>query len=180
MEPWGHWIPPDLHGFNKWVFDALGMLNDFVRQVLLHVPNGYGRICDLGPTLGLGLILFLLLPSLSSKTRWRRLPRSWLSLISLMLSSVRRGCGFSVGLGHPVVTVDQFLNFVDPFLPQKPVLELLGINGQDLFEVAKARKFRLVVWTGGPGMIFKSLPPAWFSGLAILPNMVEATAVWPW
>ena len=28
-----HWIPPDLHGFYKWVFDALSLLNKFVRQV---------------------------------------------------------------------------------------------------------------------------------------------------
>ena len=41
--------------------------------------------------------------------------------------------------GHPVVTVEQFLDFVDPFLPQGPILELHVITGQDLFEVAGAR-----------------------------------------
>ena len=35
LEPWTHWIPPDLHGFYKWVFDSLGMLNDFVKQVVI-------------------------------------------------------------------------------------------------------------------------------------------------
>ena len=42
--------------------------------------------------------------------------------------------------GHPVVTIEQFLELVDPFLPQEPVLDLHGINGQDLFEVAKAKR----------------------------------------
>ena len=35
LEPWTHWIPPDLHGFYKWMFDALGLLNDFVKQVVV-------------------------------------------------------------------------------------------------------------------------------------------------
>ena len=36
--------------------------------------------------------------------------------------------------GHLVVTVDQFLDFVDPFLGQDPFLDLPRITGQDLFE----------------------------------------------
>ena len=34
LEPCVHWIPPDLHGFYNCVFDALGLLGDFVRQVV--------------------------------------------------------------------------------------------------------------------------------------------------
>ena len=35
-----------------------------------------------------------------------------------------------------MVTVEQFLDFVDPFLPQEPVLDLPRITtGQDLLEV---------------------------------------------
>ena len=30
LEPWVHWIPADLHGFFKWVFETPGVLNDFV------------------------------------------------------------------------------------------------------------------------------------------------------
>ena len=33
LEPWVHWIPLDLHGFYKWVFDTLGALNGYVRLV---------------------------------------------------------------------------------------------------------------------------------------------------
>ena len=35
LEPWAHWIPHALHGFYKWVFDALGLLHDFVGQVVV-------------------------------------------------------------------------------------------------------------------------------------------------
>ena len=31
--PWDKWIPPDLHGFYKWVFDSLWLLNDFLGKV---------------------------------------------------------------------------------------------------------------------------------------------------
>ena len=33
LRPWDKWIHPGLHGFYKWVFDSLGLLNDFLRQV---------------------------------------------------------------------------------------------------------------------------------------------------
>ena len=42
--------------------------------------------------------------------------------------------------GHPVVTADQFLDFVGHFLPQEPYLDLPGITGRDLQEVAGAEK----------------------------------------
>ena len=41
LEPWTHRIPPDIHGFYKWVFDALGVLNDLVKQVVVaHWDTG--------------------------------------------------------------------------------------------------------------------------------------------
>ena len=35
LHPWDDWIPPDLHGFFKWVFDSLEVLNGFLRQVVV-------------------------------------------------------------------------------------------------------------------------------------------------
>ena len=35
LHPWVDWIPPDLHGFFKWVFDSLEVLNGFLRQVVV-------------------------------------------------------------------------------------------------------------------------------------------------
>ena len=35
LHPWENWLPPDLHGFYKWVFDSLEVLNGFFRQVVV-------------------------------------------------------------------------------------------------------------------------------------------------
>ena len=35
LHPWDIWLPPDLHGFYRWVFDALDVLNGFFRQVVV-------------------------------------------------------------------------------------------------------------------------------------------------
>ena len=35
LHPWDDWLPPDLHGFFKWVFDSLEVLNGFLRQVVV-------------------------------------------------------------------------------------------------------------------------------------------------
>ena len=69
--------------------------------------------------------------------------------------------------GHPVVTVELFLDCVDSLLPQEPVLDLPRISGQDCLEVARAKKSTagglngwawneisslpsVVLWTGYP------------------------------
>ena len=62
---------------------------------------------------------------------------------------------------HPVVAVEHFLNFVDPFLPQEPVLDLLGITGQDLPEVARAKKSTAGGLDGWAWNEIKSLPLVW-------------------
>ena len=51
--------------------------------------------------------------------------------------------------GHPVETTDQFLAFVGHLLPQEPVLDLPGIAGRDLQEVAPAKVYcRRSGWVG--------------------------------
>ena len=35
FHPWDRWVSPDLHGFHKWVFDSLDVLNDFTEQVVV-------------------------------------------------------------------------------------------------------------------------------------------------
>ena len=35
LHPWDDWLPLDLHGFFKWVFDSLEVLNGFLRQVVV-------------------------------------------------------------------------------------------------------------------------------------------------
>ena len=81
--------------------------------------------------------------------------------------------------GHPVVTVDQFLSFVPPVLPQEAELDLPLISGRELLEVAKAKKSTAGGLDGWAWNEIKALPLSWFSGLAILLNLVESTCCWP-
>ena len=81
--------------------------------------------------------------------------------------------------GHPVVTPDQFLDFVGHLLPQEPYLDLPRITGRDLQEVARATRSTAGGLDGWAWNEIKALPLPWFSGLAILLELVESTGNWP-
>ena len=81
--------------------------------------------------------------------------------------------------GHPVVTPDQFLDCVGHLLPQEPFLNLPRITGRDLQEVARAKKSTAGGLDGWAWNESKALPLPWFSGLAILLDLVETTGTWP-
>ena len=57
--------------------------------------------------------------------------------------------------GHPVVTVDQFGDFVRHLLPQEADLQLPRISGRELQEVAWAKSPPLAGWMDGLGMRLK-------------------------
>ena len=124
------------------------------------------------------LILFLLPPFSLSRILRLRLLRSWLNLILLMLSFARPGCLFCRS-AHPVVTPGQFVDFVGHLLPQEPCLDLPRITGRDLQEVARARKSTAGGLDGWAWNEIKALPLPWFSGLAILLELVETSGIWP-
>ena len=69
--------------------------------------------------------------------------------------------------GHPVVTPDQFLDFVGHLLPQEPYLDLPRITGRGLQEVARAKKSTAGGLDGWAWNEIQALPLPWFSGLAI-------------
>ena len=81
--------------------------------------------------------------------------------------------------GHPVVTPDQFLDFVGHLLLQEPLLGLPWITGRDLQEVAGATKSAAGGLDGWAWNEIKALPLPWLSGLAILLQLVETSGVWP-
>ena len=81
--------------------------------------------------------------------------------------------------GRSVVTVDLFLDFIRPFFPQGAALELPRITGQDLLEVGRAKRSAAGGWDGWAWNEVKAMALAWFSGLAILLNMVESIGNWP-
>ena len=89
-----------------------------------------------------------------------------------MLSSARPGCLFFCWSGHPVVTVDQFLDFVRHLLPQEPQFDFPRITRRDLQEVARAKKSTASGLDSWAWNEVKALPLRWFSGLAILLKLV--------
>ena len=153
----------------------------FVEGTLGFVSGlgGFGKIWVLGLVHGSSLISFLL--PLFSSLRTLRLSHLgfWLNLISLMLSSARLGCLFFCRSGHPVVTSDQFLEFVGHLSPQEPHLDLLRITGRDSQEVAGAKKSTAGGLDGWAWNEIEALSLPWFSGLAILLHLVETSGIWP-
>ena len=64
-------------------------------------------------------------------------------------------------------------------LPQEPLHDLPRITGRDLQEVARAEKSTAGGLDGWAWNEIKALPLPWFSGLAILLELVETTGTWP-
>ena len=98
----------------------------------------------------------------------------------LIDAEFRKACMlFFCRSGHPVVTPDQFLDFVGHLLPQEHHLDFPRITGRDLQEVARAKKSSAGGLDGWAWNEMKALPLPWFSGLAILLELVETTGIWP-
>ena len=81
--------------------------------------------------------------------------------------------------GHPLVTPDQFLDFVGHLLPQEPYLDLPRITGRDLQEVARAKNSTAGGLDGWAWNELEAIQLPWFSGLAVLLELVETSGVWP-
>ena len=171
LRPWDNWIPPDLHGFHKWVFDSLGcsMISSrrlsFLVGILGFVSGlgAFGRIQIPDRMFGCGLILFLLFLSLLSRILRLSHLAFWLNLILLMLSFVKLGCLFFCRSG----------------LPQELNLDLSRTTGRHLQEVARAKKSTVGGLDGWAWNEIKALPLPWFSGLAVILKLVETTGIWP-
>ena len=80
---------------------------------------------------------------------------------------------------HPEVTVTQFLAFVGSFLSEEAEMDLPPVSGRVLMEVARAKKSTAGGLDSWAWNEIKALPLPWFSGLAILLNLVETTGIWP-
>ena len=140
---WDKWIPPDLHGFYKWVFDSFGLLNDFLRRQVVVFRRD----------LGIRKWTMWLREDLSSRPyAWLRpcfVPPSPLLVMKdpqtkssrilvyphLIDAEFRKAwMPFFCRSGHLVETADQFLYFVGHLLPQ----ELVWMGGRGM----KLRHFR--------------------------------------
>ena len=70
--------------------------------------------------------------------------------------------------GHPVVTVQAFLDFVGDHLPQEPFLELPMLTGEELYEAATAKKPTAAGLDGWVWNEIKALSPSRFVGPALV------------
>ena len=137
FEPWVHWIPFDLHGFCWCVFDAFDALHEFVRQVVTSRRDTGLRIWarwmheDLGSRPCHWLRADYVPPS---RPRTKRQKTSRIMVEPHLIDA--EFCTYVCRSGHPVVTVQQFLDFCWPVFYH--IIDLPRITGQDLFDVAQA------------------------------------------
>ena len=157
---WDDWIPPDLHGFFKWVFDSLEVLNGFLRQVV--VPRRDDGIRKwtrwLREDLSSGPYVWLRPDFLPPPFLVVKDPQTQSSQIlvepHLIGAEFRKACGclFFCRSGHPAVTPDQFLDFVGHLLPQEPFFWIfLGSQVKICRRLLGLRSLLLVVWMVGLG-----------------------------
>ena len=153
-------VPPGLHGFYKWVFDSHEVLNEFTKQVVVSRREVGVRKWtnwlreDLGsrPYVWLRLDFVPPSPFLVVKDPQPQVSRILVEFHIIDAKFRQAWMPFFCRSGHPVFTVDQFLDFVGHLLPQEPVFGLLRITGWDLQEVAGAKKSTVGDWMVGLGM----------------------------
>ena len=168
---------PDLHGFKRWVFDCFGLLNDFLQQVVVcrrdigirKWVTWLREDLSFRPYVWLRPDFVPLSPFLVVKDDPQTQSSQILVEPHLIDAEFRKAwmllfCSLVI----PVVTLDQFLDFVGHLLLQELLLRLPGITGRDLQDVARAKKSTASGLDGWAWNEIKALPLPWFSGLAIL------------
>ena len=79
----------------------------------------------------------------------------------------------------PVVTPQACLDFVGDHLPQEALLDLPILTGEELYEVAMAKKSTAGGLDGWAWNEIKALSLPWFVGLALVLRQIEAAGRWP-
>ena len=161
LHPWDSGIPPDLHGFYKWVFDSLELLNGFLRQVVISRRD-----------VGIRKWTRWLREDLSSRPYvWLRpdfVPPSPFLVVKdpqtgsshilvephLIDAEFRKAwMPFFCRSGHPVVTPDQFLGFfLVIFCLRSLIWIFLGLRVVTYRRWLVLKSLLLVVWMVGLGM----------------------------
>ena len=183
LHPWENWVPPDLHGFYKWVFDSLEVLNGFLRQVVVSRRDDGIRRWNRWLREDLSSRPYVWLrpdfvpppPFLVVKD-----PHSQSSRIivepHLIDAEFRKAwMPYFCRSGHPEVSAEQFLDFIGHFCLRRITWIFLGLRVGTCRRLLVPKKLLLVGWMGGLGMRLKLSPLPWFSGLAILLELVETT-----
>ena len=129
LDPWTHWIPPDLHGFYKWAMDTSALLNEFVLKVVRHRQtsrfqawsNWIREDLTSRPYQWLRPEFVPPAPYLVCKPQDSPNGSGILVQPALIDAHFRKAwMPYFRREGHPVVTVQAFLDFVGDHLPQEP------------------------------------------------------------
>ena len=134
--PWDRWIPSDLHGFYRWVFGSLEVLNGFLNQVVVKRGDAGVRKWtnwlreDLGsrPYAWLRPDFVPPPPFLFVKDPQTQSSQIWVEPHLIDAEFRKAWMPFFCRSGHLVVTVDQFLDFVGHLLPQELKSLLLEVG----------------------------------------------------
>ena len=187
LHPWDNWILPDVLGFYRWVFDSLELSNGINWQVVVSRRDvGIRKWARwLREDLGSGPYVWLRpdfvppSPFLVVKDPQTQSSRILVEPHLIDAEFRKAWAPFFFWSGHPVVTHDQFLDFLGHLLPQEPQFDLPRITGRDLQKVARAKKSTAGGLDGWAWNEIKALRLPWFSGLATLLELVETSGVWP-
>ena len=188
FDPWTHWIPPDLHGFYKWAMDTLALLNEFVLKVVrnrqtsrsIAWSNWIREDLTSRPYKWLRPEYVPPAPYLVCKPQDSPNGSGILVQPALIDAHFRKAwMPYFRREGHPVVTVQAFLDFVGDHLPQSPFLELPILTGEELYEAAMAKKPTAAGLDGWAWNEVKALSLSWFVGLALVLRQIETVGQWP-
>ena len=188
FDPWTHWIPPDLHGLYKLAMDTLALLNEFVLKVVRHRQTSRSIAWsnwireDLAsrPCKWLRPEFVPPAPYLVCKPQDSPNGSGILVQPAVIDAHFRKAwMPYLRREGHPVVTVQAFLDFVDDHLPQEPFLELPILTGEELYEAVMAKKSTAAGLDGWAWNEIKALSRSWFVGLALVLRHIETIGQWP-
>ena len=120
LHPWDSGIPPDLHGFYKWVFDSLELLNDFLKRVVVSRRDVGVRKWtrwlreDLGSRPYVWLRPDFVPPSPFLVVKDPHTQSSRILVEPHLIDAEFRNAWmpYFCRSGHPVVTPEQFLGFI--------------------------------------------------------------------
>ena len=179
LDPWDGWIPPDLHGFFRWVFDALALVNDFTGQVIGSRKDAGVREWTNWLREDLGSRPYALLrPDLvhPSSFLFIKDPETQSSRIlvegHLTDAEFRKAwMFFSVGLDIQLLQWTCFRVFVGHLLPRRPILSFRGSRGASCKKLRGLKSLPLVGWMVGPGMRLK---------LSLFPGSLGWLSSWIW
>ena len=79
----------------------------------------------------------------------------------------------------PLLPPQAFLDFVGNHLPQETLLDLPILTGEELYDVAMAKKSIAGGLDGWAWNEIKALSLSWFVGLALVLRQIEAAGTWP-